>query len=181
MASKAKKKLNLPKHPDQITSDAPRTRRPRRTTPLRGRVHAFVLTQDGPVSVSAVAKALKEPTKDVGSSLASLVRSGALVRVSRGQYAVKDGLYPNTVTPTVDDVVKAREASYFQGDSPVVTANASPATSFEGDHVVVETYADDSDNFIDWLSQHLGVSPDRVAVAIAYYEMFVSESADSTN
>lgn len=180
MASKAKKKLNLPKHPDQITSDAPRTRRPRRTTPLRGRVHAFVLTQDGPVSVSAVAKALKEPTKDVGSSLASLVRSGALVRVSRGQYAVKDGQHMNTVTPTVEDVIQAREASYFQGDSRIVPGK-TPATSFEGDHVVVETYADDSDNFIDWLSQHLGVSPDRVAVAIAYYEMFVSESADSTN
>ena len=180
----AKKKLHLPKHPDQTSDQAeskPRTRRARRTTPLRGRVHAFVLTQDGPVSVSAVAKALKEPTKDVGSSLASLVRSGALVRVGRGQYTVKDGLSPNTVTPTVDDVVKAREASYFQGDSPVTTTNASTTTSFEGTHVVVETYADEADNFIDWLSQHLGVAPDRVAVAIAYYEMFVSESADSTN
>lgn len=141
------------------------TRRPQAKS-LRNRVREYVAGQGAVVTVSAVATALGASPKDVGSALASLVRTNTVSRVGRGEYIIN-----NSGVPAMDgDVI---DAQYFSGDSPITT------TAFEGDHVEVETYADDSDNFIDWLSQHLGVSPDRVAVAFAFYEMFVAESADN--
>lgn len=133
--------------------------RTKRANSVRSRVREYMQVADGNVSVGQVSKVLKVTPKEAGSALASLVRSGVLTRAGRGWYA-----YATTSTlPTVDDIVKVRESAqvtHYEGDSPIVTDDA--ATS--------------DDTFIDWFSAHLGVDPDRVAVAIAYYDMFVAES-----
>ena len=133
----------------------------KRSGSIRSRVKEFMQNGDETVSVTVVANALGVTSKDAGSALASLVRSGDILRAGRGMYQ-RNGI----TRPTVDDIVKVREAQdikHYEGDSPIVSD-------------VAATSDGEDSQFIDWFSQHLGVDPDRVAVALAYYDMFVAES-----
>lgn len=134
----------------------------KRSGSIRSRVKEFMQNGDETVSVTVVANALGVTAKDAGGALASLVRSGDIVRAGRGMYQ-RNGI----TRPTVDDIVKVRDSAqgvrHYEGDSLIVSDSAA-------------TSDDEDSQFIDWFSQHLGVDPDRVAVALAYYDMFVAES-----
>lgn len=131
---------------------------------VRNRVKVFVQSREvmarGPVSTADVANAIGATKKDVGNALASLTASGVIARVSRGMYAATNSTPTDTATTaladtaTVDDTAAAADDEYT--------------------HHEIEADA----GFIVWLASHLGVDPDRVAVAMAYYDMFVDVEDD---
>ena len=126
---------------------------------VRGRVRDYAMTTGKVVTANMVAEAVGITGKEAASALASLVNAGVLARAGRGKYVDVTAQPTENIAP-VALIGSDDSTQYFTGgDTPITTEAADDS--------------DSEDRFIDWFSEQSGVDPDRVAVALAYYDMFV--------
>lgn len=97
------------------------------------------------LTAEVVSERLNVSQRDANNALAALARAGELTRVSRGHYSVQTGQVVSFPSPN-DDV----QVTYEPDES------------------------DDTEDFIVWLAKQFDLDPEDVAIAFAYYSVFLA-------